>query len=160
MVRPARLSDGAAIASILNHYVVHTTATFMTEPETAEQRIAWLNDRPARHPVVVAEANGRVVGFASLSSFRQRAAYGGTAEIGVYVHHDHHRRGTGRALVQDVIERGRAAGLHAIVAGCCSESVASIGLLESLGFSRVAHFREVGRKFDRWLDVVFLEKLL
>ena len=93
-------------------------------------------------------------------TFRARAAYSRTAEVGVYVHHDFHRRGIGRALIDDVVARGHDVGLHAIVGGCCSESVASIGLLESCGFRRVAHFREVGFKFERWLDVIFLERLL
>ncbi|HVZ20219.1 MAG TPA: GNAT family N-acetyltransferase [Vicinamibacterales bacterium] len=157
-IRPARHEDAAAIAGILNYYVIHTTATFRTEAELADERL--LHDRDPRHPVAVAESAGRVVGFAALSSFRPRAGYSLTAEVGVYVHEHWHRRGIGRALVRDVIARGRGAGLHAVVAGCCTESVASIGLMESLGFTRVAHFREIGRKFDRWLDVVFLELLL
>ena len=157
-VRPARLEDAAGIAEILNYYVIHTTATFRTEAELVDERI--LQERDPRHPVVIAEAGGRLVGFASLSPFRPRAGYSLTAEVGVYVRDEWHRRGIGRTLVQDVIARGRAVGLHAIVAGCCTESVGSIALMESLGFTRVAHFHEVGRKFDRWLDVVFLELLL
>lgn len=157
-IRLARLEDAAAIARILNYHAIHTTATFRTEVELADEQL--LHDRDARHPVVAAEADGQIIGFAALSPFRPRAGYSLTAEVGVYVHEHWHRRGIGRALVRDVVARGRAAGLHAVVAGCCTESVASIGLMESLGFTRVAHFREVGRKFDRWLDVVFLELLL
>jgi phosphinothricin acetyltransferase len=159
-IRAATLSDAAPISAMLNYYAVNTTTTFMTEPEVIETRIEWLTGRLPEHPVVVAEVDGAMVGFASLSRFRSRAAYSRTAELGVYVHPDWHRRGIGRALVRDAIERGRAGGVHVVVAGCCSESVASIGLLESLGFRRVAHFREVGRKFDRWLDVIFLELML
>ena len=160
MVRKARRDDCRAINDILNHYVANSTATFLTEPQTLDERLAWLDGRDRAHPVVVAEAGTQVVGWASLSTFRARAAYSRTAEVGVYVHHDFHRRGIGRALIDDVVARGHDVGLHAIVGGCCSESVASIGLLESCGFRRVAHFREVGFKFERWLDVIFLERLL
>ena len=74
--------------------------------------------------------------------------------------HMRHRRGIGRALMADLVKRARGLQYHALVGGCCSESTAVIALLEALEFDRVAHFREVGRKFDRWLDVVFLERLL
>jgi L-amino acid N-acyltransferase len=159
-LRTATRDDCHAINAILNHYVAHTTATFITEPQTLEERLDWFEGRSDRHPVVVADVNGETVGWAALSSFRVRAAYAHTAELGVYVHHDHHRRGIGRALVAETVARGRAAGLHAIVGGCCSESTASIALLEASGFRRVAHFQEVGFKFGRWLDVIFLERLL
>ena len=92
--------------------------------------------------------------------FRSRPAYRHTAEFSVYVDPERHRRGIGRALLADLVTRARALGHHALVGGCCSESTAVITLLEASGFSRVAHFREVGRKFDRWLDVVFLERVL
>lgn len=159
-LRTATRDDCPAINDILNHYVIHSTATFITEPQTLEERYEWFDERGERHPVVVAAIDDGVVGWAALSTFRVRAAYARTAELGVYVHHDHHRRGIGRALVDELIARGRAAGLHVIVGGCCSESTGSIGLLEASGFSRVAHFHQVGYKFDRWLDVLFFERVL
>lgn len=160
LIRAATPDDCSVINDILNHYVVHSTATFITEPQTLTDRREWLAGRGRAHPVVVADMDGQVVGWAALSMFRARAAYTNTAELGVYVHRDYHRQGIGRALVSDLLERGRAAGLHVIVAGCCSESTASVGLLEGSGFRRVAHFHEVGRKFGRWLDVIFLERML
>ena len=160
MVRPATRSDAGVINDIQNHYVVHSTATFLTEPLTLEQRLTWLENRSQAHPVIVAEAEGSVVGWGSLEVFRGRPAYRHTTEFSIYVHPERHRRGIGRALLADLITRARALGHHALVGGCCSESTAIIALLEALGFSRVAHFREVGHKFDRWLDVVFLQCLL
>jgi len=159
-LREASRADCAAINDILNHYVVSSTATFLTEPLTLEDRLEWFDGRDAAHPVVVAERDGRVVGWAALSTFRARPAYSRPAEVGVYVHHEFHRLGIGRALIADVVARGRAAGLHVIVGGCCSESVGSLALLEASGFRRVAHFHEIGYKFGRWLDVLFLERLL
>jgi phosphinothricin acetyltransferase len=159
-LRPATRDDCPAINDILNDYVVSSTATFITDPQTLDERLRWLEGRGDRHPVIVAEIDRRVVGWAALSMFRGRAAYANTAELGVYVHRDYHRRGFGRRLVAELTARGRAAGLHAIVGGCCSESTASIALLEASGFRQVAHFHEVGFKFGRWLDVIFLERLL
>lgn len=153
-------ADAAAINEIQNHYVVHSTATFLTEPLTLEQRLAWLEGRSPAHPVTVALQDGAVAGWAALGDFRSRPAYRHTVEFSVYVHPARHRRGIGRELLEDLVERARAAGHHALVGGCCSESTAILALLDAEGFSRVAHFPEVGRKFDRWLDVVFLQRLL
>lgn len=100
------------------------------------------------------------ISWGALEIFRSRPAYRHTAELSIYVDHEWHRRGIGRAILADLLTRARALGHHALVGGCCSESTAIITLLEGSGFSRVAHFREVGRKFDRWLDVVFLQRLL
>lgn len=159
-VRLADRGDAEAINAIQNHYIVNSTATFLTEPLTLEQRLAWLENRSPAHPVIVAQAEGAVAGWGSLEVFRGRPAYRHTAEFSIYVHHDMHRRGIGRALLADLVTRARALGHHALVGGCCSESTAVIALLEASGFSKVAHFREVGRKFNRWLDVVFLQRLL
>jgi L-amino acid N-acyltransferase len=159
-VRLATRADAGDINSIQNHYVVRSTATFLTDPLTLEQRLAWLEGRPQAHPVVVAQADDSVVGWGSLEVFRGRPAYRHTAEFSIYVHHELHRRGIGRAILADLTTRARALGHHVLVGGCCSESTAIIALLEASGFSRVAHFREVGRKFNRWLDVVFLQRLL
>lgn len=159
-IRLATRADAEDINDIQNHYVVRSTATFLTEPLTLEQRLAWLEGHSPAHPVIVAQADGLVAGWGSLEVFRARPAYRHTAEFSIYVHHERHRRGMGRALLAELVTRARALGHHALVGGCCSESTGIIALLEASGFSRVAHFREVGRKFDRWLDVVFLQRLL
>ena len=159
-IRLANRADAAAINDIQNYYVVNSTATFLTEPVTLEQRRAWLDNRAAVHPVTVAERDDAIVGWGALDTFRGRPAYRHTTEFSVYVHHDAHRRGIGRAIVSDLMERARQLGHHAMVGGCCSESSAVITLLQTLGFTQVARFPEVGYKFDRWLDVVFLQRLV
>ena len=159
-IRLATRADAAAINDIQNYYVVGSTATFHTDPLTLDERLAWLDKRSSNHPVTVAQADGRIVGWGALEVFRGRRAYQHTAEFSVYVHHEWHRRGVGRAVMTDLVQRARALQYHALVGGCCSESTAVIAMLEAMGFDRVAHFREVGRKFDRWLDVVFLELVL
>lgn len=159
-IRPATRDDAAVINDIQNHYVVHSTATFLTEPLTLEQRLAWLDGRSPAHPVIVALVDDTIVGWGSLEVFRARPAYRHTVEFSLYVHHDWHRRGIGRTILADLVARARTLGHHALVGGCCSESTAVIALLEASGLARVAQFKEVGYKFGRWLDVVFLERLL
>ena len=159
-IRPATANDLDAIRAIFNYYVARSTCTFQIEPETAEERGAWFRVRSARHPVTVAEAERTVIGWAALSPWKSRCAYAHSAEVSVYVHHKRHRRGVGRALLLDLIERAKGAGLHTIIGGACSEQTASLALQAALGFERVGTFRQVGRKFDRWLDVTYMQLVL
>jgi len=145
---------------MLNHYIVHSTSTFITEAQTIEERLAWFDERDDRHPAIVAEELGSVVAWGALSKHNPRGGYRHTADVSVYVHPELHRRGIGRMILADLITRARAIGHHALLANCCTESRASIALHESLGFKRVGHLPEIGRKFDRWLDVVYLLLLL
>jgi phosphinothricin acetyltransferase len=160
ITRSATRADAEAINAILNPYIEKSTATFITEPMTLAQRLAWFDEHLDNHPVIVAECDGIVVGFGALSTFRARAAYAQTAEIAVYIREDFHRRGIGRMIIGELTTRARALGHHTLVGVCCSESEASIGLLESCGFVRAGHLHQVGRKFGRWLDIVILEFLI
>ena len=145
---------------IYNHYVLNCTCTFQIEPDTEAQRLAWFQGRTAAHPVVAAELAGEVVGWAALSPWNSRGAYARSVEASVYVRQDLHRRGVGRSLLLDLIKRAPALGHHTIIGGACTEQVASLALLGSLGFVRVACFREVGNKFGRWLDVAYMQLIL
>ncbi|RIK74018.1 MAG: N-acetyltransferase [Planctomycetota bacterium] len=159
-----RLAEGrdlAAINDIYNYYVLNCTCTYQLEPDTLDDRKVWFREHPPeKYPVVVAEQEGEVVGWGSLSRFRPRAGYAPTAEASIYIRSDCHRRGFGRALLADLIDRARTAGFHSIVGGASAEQTASIALQESLGFVRVARFVEVGYKFGRRLDVVYLQLML
>jgi L-amino acid N-acyltransferase YncA len=159
-IRLATKADAPAMTALLNHYITNTTNTFITEPHTLEDRLAWFDEHSERHPVLAAEVEGEFVGWGALSVHNPRGGYRHTADVSVYVHLEFHRRGIGRALLLELITRARALGYHALLAICCTESVGSIALHESLGFRRVGELREVGRKFDRWLDVAYLELLL
>jgi phosphinothricin acetyltransferase len=159
-VRPATEADLPAVRDIYNFYVRNSTCTFQLEPETQAERLAWFRGRSARHPVTVAEVDGQLVGWAALSEWRDRAGYDRTVEASVYVHAEWHRRGVGRMLLEDLVERARALGHHVIIGGACTEHPGSIALQKAVGFERVAYFRETGSKFGRWLDVVFLQRLL
>jgi phosphinothricin acetyltransferase len=159
-IRLARPDDLPAVRAIYNHYVLTSTCTFQVEPETEAERLAWFEGRTEAHPATVAEAGGEVVAWASLSPWKGRCAYRHSAEASVYVRHDRHRRGLGRALMLDLIERARAAGHHTVLGGACTEQEGSLALQRALGFEPVACFREVGRKFGRWLDVAYLQLML
>lgn len=160
IVRSATAADLPTINAIYNHYVLHSTCTYQTEPETAEARVAWFAAHGPDHPITVLERNGIVLGWGSLSRFHPRAAFNHTIENSVYVHAEHHRQGIGRAILVDLIERARQAGHHAIIAGIDAEQHASIILHTQHGFTRAGHLKEVGFKFDRWLHVLYMQLLL
>jgi phosphinothricin acetyltransferase len=159
-IRPATADDLDAIRAIFNYYVSRSTCTFQIDPETAADRLAWFRDRSAAHPVTAAAAGAEVIGWAALSPWKARCAYARSAEASVYVHHEHHRRGIGKALLIDLIGRARAAGLHTVIGGACAEQAASLALQAALGFEPVGTFRAVGRKFERWLDVTYTQLVL
>ena len=160
-IRPATRDDAAAMAAIYNQAVLHSTATFDTEPETAEARAVWLDEHTApQHPVLVAERDGRVVGWASLSRYSTRCAYEATVEASVYVEEAERGRGLGTSLNEAVFEAGRLGGVHAVLLRICTENVASLAMARNLGFFQIGAMREVGMKFGRMLDVMLLEKLL
>ena len=160
-IRPAERRDAAAIAAIYNQAVVNSTATFDTAAETTAEREAWLDEHTApQHPVLVAERDGHVVGWASLSRYSDRRAYVATVEVSAYVDENETGRGLGTALTMAVLDAGKAGGVHAVVSRICTENAASLAMARKLGFFEVGLMREVGMKFERTLDVMWLEKLL
>lgn len=155
--RIATAADAEAINAIYNHYVRTSTATFQVDDETTDKRVEELQTRPANQPITLLEKEGEIVGWGALSPFRSRCAYRDTIELTVYVRPDCHRCGFGRVIVQDLIERAKSLGYHALLAASCEESVGSIGLFRSLGFEEAGRLRQVGAKFGRRLDVVYLQ---
>jgi phosphinothricin acetyltransferase len=159
-IRLATEADLETINRIYNHYVVQSACTYQEEPSTAEERTAWFTAHGPRHPVTVAERDGEVVGWGSLSKFHPRSAYGRTVENSVYVRKDCHRQGIGVALLGDLLERGRAIGHHCVVALIDSQQRGSVVLHEKFGFVEVGRLREVGFKFGRAGDVVYMQRML
>ena len=160
VVRLATLGDAEAIRRIYNHEVEHTTHTFDLVPRTLEDQRAWLREREGALGVLVAEAGGRVVGFASLSEYRPRAAYRTSVESSVYVAEALRGRGVGRRLMKELVEVARGRGFHTMLARIAGGHSASIQLHEAVGFVVVGTEREVGRKFGGWLDVVVMQRML
>jgi L-amino acid N-acyltransferase len=159
-IRPATESDLAAINDIYNHYVLTCTCTYQEAPEPIVGRQQWFNDHDQRHPVIVAEDDGKVIGWGSLSKFHERSAFRNTVENSIYIHHAHQRRGIGSALLKELIVRARTHGYRAIIAGIDGEQAASAALHTKFGFQKVGHLKQVGLKFGRWLDVIYMELLL
>jgi L-amino acid N-acyltransferase YncA len=159
-LRPATEADLVAINDIYNHYVRHSTCTYQEEPETLAARRQWFGHHGPRHPVIVAEADGQVMGWGSLSAFHPRSAYRHTVENSIYIHHEHHRRGIGSLLLQELIARARQLGHHAVIAGIDGEQTASVALHTKFHFVKVGHLRQVGFKYGRWLDVIYMELFL
>jgi phosphinothricin acetyltransferase len=161
-LRDATEDDLGRILDITNHAIEHTTAIWRLEPVTLDERLAWFRARRGRgYPVLVAEgADGRVLGFASYGEFRTWAGYRHTVEHSVYVDAAERDRGIGSALLVALIDRAIAAGVHAVVGGIAAENTGSIRLHERFGFAKTGHLHQVGRKFDRWLDLVLMQRIL
>lgn len=146
---------------IYNPYVTSSTATFDLIPRSLETQREWIEDRSGARFVLVAETeDGEVCGFASISQFRDRAAYATTVEDSVYIAPESHGIGVGKALLSALIETARAHGFHSMIARIESEQKASIALHHACGFKVVGHENEVGRKFGRWLDVIVMQRRL
>lgn len=161
LIRDARPEDLPDMTGILNELIAGTTAVWTLTPTTLAARSAWLAERRSQDfPVLAAEGEGRLLGFASFGHFRPWEGYAETVEHSVYVDAPARGQGIGRALLAALIARAEGRGLHAMVGGIEAGNAASLALHAALGFREVGRLPEVGRKFDRWLDLVFVERLL
>jgi len=160
-VRTAHVSDAKAIAEIYNFEVENSTATFDLVPRSLEDQRDWISARSGAFAAIVAvNPDSQVVGFAALSTYRDRAGYRTTVEDSVYVHRDYHRQGVGRLLLSSLLDLARESGFHTVIARIDSQSTGSLELHQSLGFERVGVERQIGRKFGRWLDSVIMQHML
>jgi len=158
-IRPATQTDLPAITEIYNEAVLNTLATFDTQPKSIEEQERWLASHDARHPVLVAEEEGVVAGWASLSAWSDRCAYADTAEASLYVRKECRGQGVGRELSAALLQAGESAGLHTALARITEGNEVSLRLAQSAGFELVGTMREVGRKFGRLLDVHLLQHI-
>jgi phosphinothricin acetyltransferase len=160
-VLPATQADLPGILEIYNEAVLNTTATYDYEPRTLEHRAQWFEERKRDgYPVFVAVDNGRVVGWSALNPFHARFGYRFTAENSVYVAANMRGRGIGKVLIAPLVDGAKSLGLHAIIAAIDADNEASIRLHARFGFEKVGHFKQTGFKFGRWLDVVYMERLV
>lgn len=159
-IRLATPADRTAIDAIYAHYVRTSTCTYTEVVETDDERRAWFESHGPHHPITVLEESDEVLGWASLSPWKSRSAYRWSVELSIYLRPDVLHRGLGRELMADLIARAEALGYRALIGGVSADQTASLRLHERFGFEPVAHLREVGRKFGRWLDVIYLERLL
>ena len=161
-IRPAGIDDLPAVLAIYNEVIATSTAVYSLEPSTLAERQDWFDARrTGGYPVLVALCGTEVVGFASFGEFRGAwPGYRYSVEHSVHVHRGHRGGGIGSALVQALFPLALAMGKHVMLGGVDADNEGSLRLHERLGFQRVAHFREVGHKFGRWLDLVFVQRIL
>jgi L-amino acid N-acyltransferase YncA len=159
-VRAATAADVEAICGIHNQGISDRIATLDTHQRTTDETRSWLLERGPRHPVLVADLDGTVVGWASLNRFNPRPAYDTVADFSVYVERSMRGKGIGRQLLGRLIERARAIGFHKMVLAAMAHNDAGLGLYTRAGFSHVGVYREHGQLDGRWVDVVIMEKLL
>jgi L-amino acid N-acyltransferase len=160
IVRSANTSDLEDINAIFNYYVANSTCVWTTNSCTEAERKSWYEEHGGTMPILVAESNGRIVGWGALSSFRTAYTIAGTLEDSVYVHHDFHRQGIGGRLITELIDAARRNRVRSILAHISGDQEPSISLHKKFGFREVGRFREVGLKFNRRLDAIFLQLLL
>jgi phosphinothricin acetyltransferase len=160
VIRAAVLADLSAITEIYNEAILTTTATFDTEPKSLDERREWFQSHDERHPILIAESSGQVVGWASLTRWSDRRAYDETAETSFYVKDVCRGQGIGRQLKLAIIEEAKRLGFHSLIARVAEGSGESLHINESVGFTRVGILKEVGQKFGRRLGVHILQKML
>ena len=161
IIRDAVDADLPAILAIHNDAILETTAIWSYHTVDLANRAAVLAERRAKsYPFLVAEEAGLVTGYASFGDFRPHDGYCRTVEHSVYVHKDHHRKGIARALMPPLMEAARSIGKHAMLGGIDATNEGSIRLHQSLGFVETGRLPQVGWKFERYLDLVFMQKLL
>ncbi len=160
-IRPATVADALAIANMYNHYVINTTITFEFDPVSESDMAARIGDTLAVGlPWLVTVEDGTVVGYAYASKWKGRCAYRHTVEASVYLKHECTGKGLGTALYKALFTRLRELNMHAVIGGIALPNPPSERLHERMGMRQVAHFQEVGHKFERWIDVGYWQCLL
>ena len=159
-IRFAAEADLPQINAIFNHYVATSTCVWTTHPYTDQERKAWFDAHDATTPVLVAEKNGNIVGWGALSRFQTACTFHRTAENSVYVHPEFQRQGIGRQLLFELMQCARQAGHVSIIAAISADQAPSIALHNAAGFRQVGLFRKVGYKFNRYYDVLYMQRHL
>jgi phosphinothricin acetyltransferase len=156
-VRPATEKDQQAILDIYNEAVENTTATFDTVKRSIEKQFEWFRNHKENHPVIVAEEDGEIKGWASLSPWSDRKAYSKTVEVSVYVHHKYRGQGIGKKLLEVITLEGKKVNNHTILARIAGGNEISVHIHEQLGYTHIGTMREVGEKFGKLIDVSIMQ---
>ncbi|MDD5191227.1 MAG: GNAT family N-acetyltransferase [Dehalococcoidales bacterium] len=160
IIRKALPEDIAGITEIYNEAILNTDATFDTQPKTLSEQRKWYKAHGPRNPIMVAEENGVILGWGSLSEWSTRCAYAETAEISLYIRREYRRQGLGKKLMQALINEGKRAGLHTILSRITGGNEVSVKLHRQYGFEHIGTMREVGNKRDKLLDVEMMQLML
>lgn len=156
-ISSATLEHLEQITDIYNEAVLNSTATFDTELKSVEEQRLWFNEHNHKYPILIAEEDNIVVGWTSLSMWSGRCAYADTAEISVYIKDDYRGKGIGTELLKKILDMGKNAGLHTVIARIADGSDASIRLHKNAGFEYIGVMKEVGKKFGKMLDVHMMQ---
>jgi L-amino acid N-acyltransferase YncA len=160
MIRPVKITDAPAFCAIYNHYVEHTIITFAEKPVSINDMENVIREVTAAYPWLVYEQTGTVIGYAYAARWKSRASYRHCAETTIYLAQESRGRGIGGQLYGALIEKCRPLPIHTLIGCIALPNPASVALHEQLKFEKVAHFREVGRKFNQWIDVGYWELIL
>tara|TARA_R110002096_G_scaffold179153_1_gene356108 strand:- start:18397 stop:18891 length:495 start_codon:yes stop_codon:yes gene_type:complete len=153
MIRPVTHSDCEAIREIYNYYIEETIVTFEEELVTTDEMARRVRETSESYPWLVCEEGGEITGYAYARTWHPRSAYRFSVESSVYLGKGNERKGLGSALYAELLPRLQALSIHSVIAGISLPNEASVAIHEKFGFKKAAHYREVGRKFDRWIDV-------
>jgi phosphinothricin acetyltransferase len=160
-IRPAGISDLAAILDIVNYSIIHTTANYNYEPQRLEDQFTWFEEKQSKnYPLLVADINGKAIGFSSYGKFREKIGYQFTVEHSVYVAEEHIGKGIGKLLLAKLIQIAKEQDYHTMIGGIDASNAASIAFHEKFGFTECGVIREAGFKFGRWLDLLFMQLVL
>ncbi|MEN3348872.1 MAG: L-amino acid N-acyltransferase [Bradyrhizobium sp.] len=161
VIRPATEQDIPTITAIYNEAIANSNAVWTEKQVSEAERLAWLKARQALgYPVLVAAHGPSVLGYGTFSDFRAWPGYRYSVEHSIYIHTDHRGRGLGRRIIGELIAAATALGKHVLIAGIDGGNQASLRLHAQAGFIEVARMPEIGRKFGRWLDLVFMQRVL
>lgn len=160
MIRDTKPADASQIVEIYNYYILNTTVTFEEEAVTAADMVGRITEITAKYPWLVYEVDGKIVGYAYASAWKSRCAYKFSAETTVYLQNGLSGKGIGSELYNELLSRLKELNLHGIIGGVALPNDGCIALHQKFGFEKVAQFKEVGFKFDKWIDVTYWEKLL
>jgi len=158
-IRRAIIKDLKEITDIYNEAILKTDATFDTEIKSLQEQKIWFENHGIKNPILIAEQNGSIVGWASLSQWSDRCAYSDTAELSLYVKEEYQGKGFGKKLMESILKEGKKTGLHAIIARITQGNKLSIQLHKKFGFEHIGVMKEVGQKFGKRLDVYLMEKI-
>ena len=159
IIRKAKIDDLKDIINIYNEAIQKTVATFDTELKTLEQKKIWFIEHGKNNPIIVAEKEGIIFGWAALSKYSTRCAYSNTAEISLYVREEYQGKGIGRKLMDEIIQEGEKTNIHTVLARITEGNEVSVNLHKSVGFAHIGTMKEVGQKFGRLLDVHLMQKI-
>jgi L-amino acid N-acyltransferase YncA len=160
MIRDVRLSDAEAICGIYNRYIKDTTITFEETPLTAEEMAVRIKSITEKYPWLVYLENETVIGFTHATKWKERSAYRYSVETGIYLDPEYTGRGIGAKLKEALLEKLKEKSVHSVICGIALPNPASVALCEKFGFEKIAHFKEVGFKLNKWVDVGYWELVL